>query len=325
MKIAGRFGSYYKQWLQRRIPPQREQTLSQRQIFIFPSGYGFFFLSVAAALFIGGINYENNLMMGFCFLMVALFLVSILHTFKNMSGLQVRVHGMRSGFALQQGAIEVQFVAPSHGHFSILASYPGMAPISVSLAKGELVTRLLSVTLPQRGWVRPGRLRLESDFPLGLIRSWSLLDLDQSCLAWPNPLPGGEPQGAGAEEDSGDRQRAFGAEEFEGLREYAPGDSLRSIDWKSLARGRGLNTKQFSEPAQGIQWLEWNAFVGLAHEDRIRRICFWVLELGRQGKVFGLRLPGVEIPLGSGERHQIAALNALAELPGQTRQQGRRT
>ena len=48
----------YERWLARRLPPARQVVLDQRRIFIFPTGYGFFYLLVSALLFIGGINYD---------------------------------------------------------------------------------------------------------------------------------------------------------------------------------------------------------------------------------------------------------------------------
>ena len=80
----------WQRWLDRRLPRARQVQLDQRRIFIFPTGYGFLYLLVSVLLFFGGINYENNLILGLCFLMVSLFLVAILHTFRNLSGLSLR-------------------------------------------------------------------------------------------------------------------------------------------------------------------------------------------------------------------------------------------
>ena len=59
----------YERWLTRRLPAARQIVLNQKRIFIFPTGYGFFYLLVAGLLFIGGINYENNLILALSFLM----------------------------------------------------------------------------------------------------------------------------------------------------------------------------------------------------------------------------------------------------------------
>ena len=67
-------------WVMRRIPPARELTLSQKNVFIMPSGGGFAFLLLLLALLIAGINYENNLVLALCFLLGGMFIVTILHS-----------------------------------------------------------------------------------------------------------------------------------------------------------------------------------------------------------------------------------------------------
>src|SRR5699024_12707024 len=58
---------YYARWLAWRMPAARQQRLHQRLIFILPTGYGMLFLAVALAVFIAGINYQNNLLLGLAF------------------------------------------------------------------------------------------------------------------------------------------------------------------------------------------------------------------------------------------------------------------
>ena len=311
-----RFGGLVKQlwqrWLQRRIPPSRKVTLDQRRIFIFPTGYGFLFLLIAALLFIGGINYENNLLLGFSFLLVGLFLIAILHTFRNLAGVTLVAGGMRAGCAGACGALEVRLQGGTHAHRSLWLRWPGAVAEEVSVEAGEQQALWLSVGLSQRGRQHPGRLRLETRYPLGLLRSWSLIDLDHPCLAWPKPLPGGECPASGGEDDSGQQQQRGGSEEFEGLRSYVAGDSLRMVDWKSYARGRGLNTKQFSDPAEGRLWLEWQRLVGLDPESRYSRLCYWVLKLDRAGERYGLILPDGVLEPDSGPLQREQALDMLA-------------
>ena len=47
-------------------------------------------------------------------------------------------------------------------------------------------------------------------------------------------------------------------------------------------------------------------------EQRLSRLCGWVLEAERSGANYGLRLPGTEIAPGRGELHRAACLQALA-------------
>ena len=84
----------YERWLKRRIPAARSVTLDQRRIFIFPSRIGLFFLVVLAVMLIAAINYQNNMAFALVFFLFSLFIIAILHTFSNLSGLCIEaMHG----------------------------------------------------------------------------------------------------------------------------------------------------------------------------------------------------------------------------------------
>lgn len=311
------FKQAWQRWLDRRLPRARQVRLDQRRIFIFPSGYGFLYLLVAALLFLGGINYENNLILALCFLMVSLFVVAILHTYRNLSGLSLRAGATRNGFAGGQGGVEVLLVAQRRAHRCLWLSWPGQGAQEASVEPGEQASLWLNLPLPRRGIARPPRVRLESRYPLGLLRSWSLVALEQTCLAWPRPRASAE-----CPADGGDGQRETmlagqrGSEEFQGLRDYVPGDSLRQVDWKGYARGRGLNVKLFEEPASGRLWLRYQHLEGLPVEQRLSVLCYWVLRLSRENRCFALALPGVRLAPGLGGAHRERALDLLARHEG---------
>lgn len=303
----------YRDWLRRRIPAARTVTLDQRRIFILPTGYGLFFLAIAAALFIAGINYENNLLLAFCFFLVSLFNAAIWHTFRNLSGLTLQAGNMREGFCGQDGALEIRLVAGARReHIGIWLQWPGSTQRELSVSASEQGSVWLDIPLRHRDRVSAPRVRVETRYPLGLLRAWSLVDLDHKCLAWPRPIPDTQCPASGAADEQGEHVALGGNEDFEGLRSYVPGDSLRVIHWKSLARERGLNTKVFSEPAEGRQWLEWDRMPGLDPESRLSRLCYWVLELDKTSQPYGLRLPGQELVPGSGPEHRLQALRMLA-------------
>ncbi|WP_421711568.1 DUF58 domain-containing protein [Alcanivorax sp.] len=271
----------YERWLARRLPPARQVVLDQRRIFIFPTGYGFFYLLVSALLFIGGINYENNLILALAFLLASLFMVAILHTFRNLSGLGMRNGDSESGFAGEEGALEIVLFAQRRDHHCVWLRWPDQDGQQISIRRGEEESLWLNLPLPERGRVTAPRLRVESRFPLGLLRSWSYVSMDHYCLAWPRPQESPDcPADGGKENQQSFSSGQTGNDEFQGLRNYTAGDSLRRVDWKGYARGRGLNTKQFEEPVGGRLWLRWDRLQGLGEEQRLSILCYWILQLG---------------------------------------------
>ncbi|MBZ2187683.1 DUF58 domain-containing protein [Alcanivorax sp. JB21] len=312
MATAG-MRSLYRRWLDRRMPAARQQQLTQRRIFILPTGYGVFFMVIAGSLFLGGINYENNLIMALSFLMTSLFMIAILHTFRNLSGLVLRAGRMAPGFAGTDGALElVLHAGDQQAHTGLWLAYPGAAPEEVSVSPGEEKNVWLSVPLRRRGYNRAGRVRIESRYPLGLLRAWSLLDMDQACLGWPRPLASEECPAGGGEQLQGQyagRQR--GSDDFQGLRSYQEGDSPRQVDWKAYAAGRGLHSKHFADPAEGWLWLDWSLLPAMDTETRLGRLAWWVLALEQRQQRYGLRLPGTELPPALGADQRRRALDML--------------
>ena len=61
-----------------------------------------------------------------------------------------------------------------------------------------------------------------------------------------------------------------------------------------------------------IAFAEGQACAGLDPERRLSRLAAWVLAAHRAGLAWRLALPGAELPLGEGDAHQRASLEALA-------------
>ncbi|MQX53820.1 DUF58 domain-containing protein [Alcanivorax sediminis] len=316
MRLPAPIQRYYQAWLARRLPRAPLVVLNQRRIFIFPTGYGFFYLAVGSLLFIGGINYENNLVLSLSFLLASLFLVAILHTYRNLSGLGLRNGGSESGYAGERGSLGVTLFSEHHDHHCIWLEWEGQPAQQISVPAGTESTLWMNLALPKRGKVLAPRMKVESVFPLGLLRTWSYVSLDHCCLAWPSPQVSQEcPAEGGSETTQAAPTGKAGNDEFRGLRGYVAGDSLRRIDWKGYARGAGLNTKLFEEPAGGRLWLTWDALEGIGTEQRLSILCYWVLALDQHQNPYGLKLPGMTLVPDTGDTHRLRALDALAAYP----------
>ena len=64
---------------------------------------------------------------------------------------------------------------------------------------------------------------------------------------------------------------------------------------------------------EGLCALEFTTVKGRASgEERLSRLCYWVLELSQRHQPFALRLPGFLSTVDSGDAHREACLRALA-------------
>jgi uncharacterized protein (DUF58 family) len=305
--------SRFDSWLRRRLPPARSTVLAHRSIFILPTSQGLGFLFMLALMFVGAINYQASLAFALAFLLLSLFLLSILHTFRNLAGLAVTVLPGGPVFAGDMAEFSVILGRqPQRSHENLQVQFAGSRAQSCDLLEER--EQRLSLYLPalRRGYLQPGRLRIETRFPLGLFCAWSLFEPDSACLVYPRPQPCDLETLLASQLHSGNTALVRGNEDFQGLRPWRAGDSLKQVAWKHYARGQGLFTKEYASRVDEQAWLRWDQFGGLDTEGRLSRLCYCVLQLDRAGLDFALELPGQRLPPGRGGEHCARALRMLA-------------
>lgn len=303
----------WRAWLNRRVPPTRRVILHRSNVFIFPSRTGFAFVGLIGLLILAAINYQNSMVFGLAFLLASTFALAISHTFRNLNGLTIEATGVRPVFAGEHAEFGVRLKrATPRGHHALWLGWPGEIRQNVDLDEEVEQALHLPVLAPARGWLDPGRLRLETTWPLGLLRAWTWLDLAQAALVYPRPLLAGPPRRAALATGEGEELVTEGNDDFVGLRPYRAGDSPKHIAWKSFAQEGDLMVKEYGGHADRRLWLDFDALPGLGVEERLSTLCGWALTCDAARDEYGLRLPGVEIAPGRGEAHRAALLRALA-------------
>lgn len=312
--MSGPFRRRWSRWLARRIPAAASVHLDQRRIFILPTRVGGAFALALLPMLLAAINYQNSLAYGLTFLLASVFVVAILHTYRNLAGLTLKAGGAGAVFVGEQGRFRVRLESAARAHQAIALGWPPAALQSLDVPAQGTGECELHLPALRRGWLRPGRLRVESRFPLGLLVAWSWVDLDQALLVYPRPLEGELPLAAGADdqpEEQGARARGRGDEDFQGLKSYQPGDSKRRLHWKAYSRGQGLLVKDFAAFGGRDPRLDFAVLAGDV-ETRLSLLCHWVLQLSERQQPFALNLPGRVLPPDSGDGHREACLRALA-------------
>ncbi len=287
--------------------------LRQNRVYILPTRPGLAFGMALGVMLIGSINYNLSLGYILTFLLASTGLVAILHTFRNLVHLRITPGRVEPVFAGEPAWFEL-FVENRSGYdrCAIALWHQGKATrCDIACARGATVS--VPVVPARRGWLAPGRITVDTRFPLGLLRAWSYIQPDMRCLVYPRPDDGLPPlpePAAGAGEK---RVAGGGSDDFAGLRTYQSGDSPRHIHWKAAARGRQLQTKVFSGRAAAELWLDWNRLpANLDLESKLSRLTRWVLAADNDGLRYGLRLPGLELAPDAGAPHRLACLRELA-------------
>src|SRR3989338_6637533 len=212
-------------------------------------------------MLLAAINYQNSLAYGLTFLLASVFVVAILHTYRNLAGLILKAGSAPAVFVGEPAGFRVRLESSQRPHQAVSLGWPPADLQTLDVPQQGVSECQLNLPAQARGWLRPGRLRVESRFPLGILLAWSWVDLDQSVLVYPQPLAADLPlltAGANDSEEQGSRALGKGSDDFQGLRSYQPGDSKKRLHWKAYSRGQGLLVKDFAALAGRDIWLDFN-------------------------------------------------------------------
>ncbi len=304
-----------ERWLYRlRGPEASPVVLVQRRVFILPTRTGLAYAGLLFLMLIGAINYGLSLGFALVFLLVGLGLVAMLHTFRNLLGLEISAGRAEPVFAGDRARFVLHLRNRRRGgRLALCLGLDGEAASCTDLAAEAVADIGLGLAARRRGWLRPGRIRVETRYPLGLVRAWSLVEPNMRCLVYPRPEAVAPPLPPAGSDAFGEARGSQDEEDFAGLRDYRPGDSPSRMAWKAAARGQSPLTKLFDGVGGGPLWLDWNSLPGgMETEARLSRLTRWLLDAQTRGLACGLRLPGREIPLGRDARHFESCLEALA-------------
>lgn len=289
-------------------------TLTHRRIFIVPTQRGLGLVLLIVILLLIAFVYNNNLAYLLGFLLVSVFIITMIHTFKNLIGLNVQAGQTKSVFAGEATGFDLHIENPKRierAHLQIQLDKPQ----SFSLTANSKTCITVYALAQKRGWHHLPKVTLFSTYPLGLFYAWSPIRFNVKALVYPKPstldLP--FPQTPDASGDTGFQLK--GADDFYGLQQYQAGDAIKHIHWKAFAKGQGLYSKQYAGATVSKEiWLNYEYAAGYTIEERLSQLCRWVLDAERAEIRYGLILPNIKLNPDYGANHFRQCLEALALL-----------
>lgn len=289
-------------------------TLTRARILILPSRYGYTYAAVVLLMFIGAINYGNSMAFVLTFLLVGLGGNGMWATWRNLSGLRIHPPEARPTFLGRQADLEVRLEETAgRDRFAVGVGQVGAQAHFTSVQAHGVAVGRLAIPARTRGRQPQGRVCVFTLYPLGLFRGWAFAPRGPDLLVYPKPAAGTPLPSGGGVGSGGGASQARGHDDFRGMHRYGHGDSPRHIAWKVYARRDELLTKEFCAATDPELWLDWDHVP--ANQDIERRLsvlCRWVLDAEARHLSYGLRIPGVVIPPGSGASHCDLCLRALA-------------
>ncbi len=318
-------------WL-RRLPGSEpgESLLRQNRIFIIPTRAGLGLALLLLVLFVASANYSLSLGFGLTFLIGSCAIVDMCLTYRNLAHLFLAPGRASPVFAGEEAAFELHLINRSRydrygiwlGGLKLPAPRPEQ---SADIAADSSCQLTLQVLALQRGWLAAPTVRLQTRFPLGLLRAWSYWRPEMRLLVYPHPEDPATPfPGSGSSQGVASAQQRAGEEDFAGIRPYQAGDALSRLAWRQMARLDLFNTasssllvKQF-EHGSGQEQLCFDLArlpPELGIEAQLSRLTRWVLEADAQDLRYELRLGEQRFLSASSTAHRAACLQALALYP----------
>ena len=305
-------------WWEGRHRPAEQWHLTQRNIYIVPTRAGLAFGITLLLLLVASINYQLNLGYALTFLLAGSALASMHMTHNTLRGLTLHARPPSPVFAGDRATFEVVVTNPGatrHGlGFGVRGAEAAPALAYAEIGPAGQTTVAVGVLAQRRGLHPLPLLHIESRFPFGLFRAWSLWRPAGVLCVYPRPEqpPAALPVAAAVAGGPVPRRSTAAGGEFDGLRPWRRGDSLRQVAWKKLAHHGELVSREGRESARRELWLDWTQARQPDIETRLSRLAAWVLQADAQGMAYGLRLPDRELAPADGPAHRHAALTALA-------------
>ena len=318
--IGSQIRKRFRNWWQARLRKTDTLLLTQRNIYIVPTKAGFLFAATLLVLLTASINYQLNLGFVLTFLLAGSGVVSMQLTHNTLRGLTLHLKPCAPVFAGEPARVEAVLSSPGgarHGIGLKIESSDASTLTWVDVPAGGQATAHMSFVPASRGLHELPTLSAETRFPLGLFRAWTVWRPASQVLVYPAPeRPSAALPAARAAASGPSLSRRAQGSETEGIRAYRRGDPLKMVVWKKAAKametGGELVSRATSASAHQELWLDWQLSGALASEERLSRLCAWVLVADRAGVSYGLRLPGAEVPTGQGETHRRHCLETLA-------------
>ncbi|ANF81519.1 hypothetical protein A3K93_04485 [Acinetobacter sp. NCu2D-2] len=293
-------------WLKKRFRFQDTKTLKQKDVLIFIYQQGYLFIFLILITFIAGVNYANNLILGFCFLISAVLCMSFYLTFKQLHGLEIELVADELGQVGQSLHLQLYFKQKNIQPRFLYIEYEDQLE---KIYLNALVQRCdIKILAKERGLFKYPNLKIYSVYPFGLVRAWTYLF--HHAQAWIAPK---------AEMNDIEHHQAsdhFHADmdEYRELRNYQLGDSLQAVSWKQVARGQGLYIKVFEQHQDDHRVeIDYAYMPSQSHELILQQMMGVIERCEQQNIEYKLILPKAELDYACGEQQLNKAKLLLAQ------------
>jgi len=204
-----------------------------------PTKEGIIFILLSFIVGFSAINTNNNLLYLIFGVMISLVVVSGITSMINLSRIDINLVNIPDIYALTPSSLifrlkNDKLLIPS---FSLTLQLEDARSYLIFLPSHSERDIRIKCFFKKRGWNYLPKISLVTKFPFGFFKKWIKIDLGHEINSDNN-----------TDHYTGDTllRKTGQSEELKSIRDYNPGDTKKSIDWKSTAKVNRMMVKEYS-------------------------------------------------------------------------------
>lgn len=289
----------------------KKHLRSKARIYILPTRMGGYLNGLIFLMFLLSIGYSNNLLLIFTLFLFGLNLIWVLQTHFYLHALKFESIDMNSGHADESLSVNIFWRKAPTGILKWELKLIGEIEISLSgLIHSQIQTKGL-ITIPKRGRYKWQHLKIFTDMPFGLYRSWIYVPIKLENFVYPKKIRDfSEPKFTNFLTEGEERSEKKGSHDILNLAPYQ-GEEYRRISWKHYARTGELVVKEGEELIQ--RQVKFHLHLNELDKEFILSNLTSQLVYCRREKIpFSLETSHRSYPTGNSDKHLYDCLKELA-------------
>ena len=173
----------------------------------------------------------------------------------------------------------------------------------ISILKNRELSCSIPICIDHCGIVVVDAIKVSSSYPLGLFRTWTIINSHIKLYAHPKPegknLQKKQQAFNDLSQEIQSHEKGSEPEDYYGLRAFRLGDSMFHVDWKAAARSRELLIKEWSQLESYSYEFNLNQVPEAHLLGKLRQLTLWVMQAEKHGASYSLHLDPMLKPVKS--------------------------
>lgn len=312
VQIKRRTGNYWLQWTKKRNPASNPQIFNSKNLYIFPSKFGWIYGFVVITLFTGAINYQISTIFLMTFLLAIAGLVSAWEAHENIKDISIQLISIEDTQAEQAAQATLLIHPSSKLRFGLTLQIAKQTKYRIEKIPLEGLQFILPIETSARGYFALPSIVIASLFPFGIFNVWGYIHFNKHYYVYPKPIsPNFWPPCLSIQNDT--KQDRDGDDEFYEIKPVEnPWIQPNLIAWKIAAKGQGWYIKKMSHNEGEYYFFSLNDLPMADIEIKLQQLSYWLQEAQKNGYIYSLNLGQETTEFSTGTQHLHHCLRLLA-------------